>query len=346
MRQIAGLSMLLAVGCTCGAPTNARDLFLAQMGELCSLYARCGVIGRSQEQKCFSDAQGYYDQYVVALASYDTDAAIRAGRLAIDPGAVNYCLGLLRSSSCSALSGSFLLYLSSCSYTMYKGKVAPGSPCQNALECANGSCQLTTAGNACSGICVAYAVEGASCATAGCDPSRAFCDSSRICRARGNVGAVCGSSSFSTLECIDGLGCTSNKVCARPGAGGEPCASGACQKGFHCVNNVCAADVRHGESCADPGACPDGDRCVGTFPATVGVCTQVLDVGSACDPTHDACPSSAPCSMSARTCTTCQRKKKPGESCTRTSGSQDPCLTGCSATNGTGTCNPPPASCF
>jgi len=389
MRQLSVVFVCVAsAACNCGGPTNARDLYIAQYAELCDWAARCGYIGRSQETKCVMDSQTYYDQTVRVSQTYDVDAAIRAGRLSINSGAANQCLGLIRASTCST--SSFLFGFSSTCQQVYQGRVAPGGQCSASVECAGGTCAFTTpGGNSCNGICVAWAAEGQSCATAGCDPSRHFCDASRVCRARGNIGAACRPSSFGSGECIDGLGCTSAGICARPGSGGEACASGLCAKGFHCVgtgtSSVCAADVRHGDTCPDPLACPDGDRCVGTAPGTSGICTRVLDVNDVCDPARDACPSTAPCSMTSRTCTppvvpmegsscatsscfasgssfltpgpqlyceratnTCRRKLMPGETCVRQNG-EDPCTTSCSATmtGASGTCNMPTvSSCF
>src|SRR5689334_2898007 len=102
MRQIfVFFCLLAAAGCGCGGPTNARDLYIAEYAELCDWAARCGYIGKSQENKCVMDAQANYDSTVRVSSSYDVDGAIRAGRLSINSGAANQCLGLIRASSCS-----------------------------------------------------------------------------------------------------------------------------------------------------------------------------------------------------------------------------------------------------
>ncbi|MBL8950658.1 MAG: hypothetical protein JNK82_07775 [Myxococcaceae bacterium] len=383
MRHAVVITVLFAAACNCGGPTTARDLYVAQYAELCALYARCGFIGRSEADTCESRALSYYDNYLGVVTSYDIEASVQAGKVKIDGSAVNRCLGVMRSMSCSAFgSGGIYQYLTACA-SVYRGGVAPGGACANSLECSSGACQSSLSGNMCVGVCVAYAAEGQSCAPGVCDPTRSFCDTTaRVCRPRGIAGAPCTPTSFGSAECADGLGCTAAGVCARPGAGGEACASSGCQKGFHCVNNICAADVRHGESCADAYACPDGDRCIGLGPGTSGVCTSVLDVSAACDSARDACPTSAPCSVSTRLCTppvpvtegsscqstsctqsttflfggeplycdrssnTCKKKVRPGAACTRQSTGEDPCLTSCSATTGSGTCNAPAVTCL
>ena len=49
----------VAAGCTCGGPTTAHDLYTDEVGSLCSFYARCGEIGKSQEQTCNSNGADY-----------------------------------------------------------------------------------------------------------------------------------------------------------------------------------------------------------------------------------------------------------------------------------------------
>jgi hypothetical protein len=376
LRWTKALCLLsLAAGCTCGGPTTAHDLFTDEVGAICSFYARCGEIGKSEEQSCNSGGSDYYNTYSKAVGAYDIDAAIMAGRLAIDPNAANTCLGAIKAIPCNS-SGALLALGTTCQH-IYVGKVALGSSCQNSYECSNGFCQLNLSGNTCMGTCAAFAAEGASCKSLGCDTTKDFCDTTQVCRPKGNVGAACTSTLYNT-DCMQGLACNGT-TCSMPGGAGQPCAGGTCANGYHCVqgtgSSVCAANVQAGSACTDPAACPDGERCAGLSGTTSGTCTQVVDVGSACDPMASTCPADAPCDATTHTCTTppsssigasctsscastmlfavplycdqtshqCAKQLLPGDSCTPATMGQDPCVTTCDATSHV--CTPATATC-
>lgn len=286
----------------CG-PSTPKDLFVAQTEALCSAMARCGFIGKTEEEACKTNGADYATTYLQAESGYDMDAAIAAGRLSIDPGAANGWLNAQRSTPCN---GSPMVKLDR---HVLVGRVALGSTCGSDFECSNGFCQRSNSGT-CGGVCTTFAAENASCASLQCDATKDFCDSGQVCRARGAVGAAC-KANLQDSDCQDGLGCN-GVSCQKPSVAGAPCAGTApgvaCQSGLHCVTTaetpVCAANSAAGQACSDPGACPDGHRCLGlTGHGGSGTCVPVLDILDACDPSADACPLDAPCDSAAHRCT-------------------------------------------
>jgi hypothetical protein len=138
------------------------------------------------------------------------------------------------------------------------------------------------------------------------------------------------------------------------------------------MSAVCALLVGHGQTCTDFDACPSGDLCVGLAAGGgSGTCTTILDVGSTCDPTKDACPADAPCDKDKHLCTKpaqpmegsactglgtclsnggfvgndalycdsgshmCTKRLRTGDACVPATTNDDPCITACSPSTNT-----------
>jgi hypothetical protein len=157
-------------------------------------------------------------------------------------------------------------------------------------------------------------------------------------------------------ECVSGLTCvgwnqTSDGICKKPPAIGDPCGEGAndagtidvnlhfaigvhppCAPGGYCSFHKCVAQAQPG------GTCGSDDQCPGTQKCRLGMCsdTPVQDVGGACKNTSE-CKKPLYCDQpSFGAQGTCQPPKSAGEAC----GPSIPCKGFCDRPDGgaTGSC--------
>jgi hypothetical protein len=282
---------------------------------------------------------------------------------------------------------------------VYAPALAPGKACRSAAECKGGYC--ASQGNkwdGCGGKCVAYSQEGGTCddyeRKGACDDDH-YCDNGH-CKRSDDVGAAC----VPFRNCKRELFCQGYVgpkdgdewhapvreklgTCERRGAVGDACRlfgdyAYDCAFGLWCDGSVsppvCRAPLADGADCPWPHSCGEGATCRGviaygpsgvdTQPTKVtrhGVCTHVVDLGGACDPTavetekgcaaYDVCdPSTKKCVLAGAAgekcdsdtahclpglycdawTNTCQPQRGANESCKPypPAGGIDPCMVG------------------
>ncbi|MCU0697038.1 MAG: hypothetical protein MUC96_10945 [Myxococcaceae bacterium] len=195
--------------------------------------------------------------------------------------------------------------------------------CNDPFECIRGLCQPSPApGSACTssvdcgvratctqGRCVSLPGPGQACPNFQCVPE-AFCDSTRVCRAKRASGAAC----TRNTECVEPLRC---------GAG------------------LCTARLPAGSSCVN------FDDCVETAPCRSGLCTPPGAVGAPCDPLRPGCSDELLCDDVVRTCQPVTRVMTGGacSSARQCTNGNDACRNLVVVTDGgasrAGTCGPP-----
>ncbi len=166
----------------------------------------------------------------------------------------------------------------------------PGTPCQSSNDCgATSQCR--------NGVCERLTTLGASCATISCVP-QAYCDSTRVCRAKLATGSSCSSSSqCETSRCV-------GSRCEAPGAPGA-----SCQSDFDCQTTL-SCFCQTGPSCFSGG----------------GQCRSKGQVGAPCFRSSD-CTGSLSCDDVSLTCrqATAVATGQPCSSTQACSGSTDSC---------------------
>jgi hypothetical protein len=304
--------------------TTPYDQFVTSRNQaMCKYWARCGVIGASEEQQCETDLQAAFLGYPPA---FSIDASITAMHMTFNANSVSACLTAIAQAGC--LGNGFRMANQLCKAVL-TGTLAAGAPCLSSDECAGTDyCGSSTGelGDGCMGTCKSQLAAGAAC-----DPNNDECGPNLYCDSTKKqcvAGAAVGASCSSTVFCQDALVCvgdvpasgTTPEVpgkCAQLGAAGAACdTDGACQTGLFCnteaATPVCTArTAAAGGACSAFEACPDGKLCIGlTVDATTGkltkagTCGAVLDVGATCDPTpsESGCPFDTICDATSKKC--------------------------------------------
>lgn len=208
--------------------------------------ARCNLI-----QRCYA---GFADEPVAdcklleqtrCLVTYTAlKPSFEAGNVEIDVARVLACEERMATSACAptfppGYASSVASPFQDCEITtgLLTGKVPAGEPCNEAVECVDGTVCVKP-GGVCTGTCSTYPLEGEPCGF-GCAPGL-YCDDKGTeatfddrCAAPKGLNEPCTSS----LECEPDLWC--DGVCKQRGSAGDPCRFdpnrlSTCQPGLAC----------------------------------------------------------------------------------------------------------------
>jgi hypothetical protein len=323
VRTFVLFSLALIFGACSEAGISSPKDFDAQMATVrCERTAFCGFIGKSEIAKCQSDAKTSATKYP---ATYSTQEAVDAKRLAFDSAAAQKCLDAAKAQGCTL---DRQLAVSSSCQDLFKPLVAVGGACKSSGECVDGWCDQGPNGNpGCAGTCKANTPTGMACDTS--EPhcrTTDYCDSTtKVCTVRAAAGAVCGTSP----RCQRGLFCKGwdptatpevKGTCKGPGAVGETCeifffGNTDCSPALFCddaqMPPKCAMPLAMGTECSSFTACADPLDCIGlTFDSRTGnvtkkgTCGPYLDIGAMCTNAGETgCPLDSVCDATAKTCT-------------------------------------------
>ena len=312
MRTMVRLTVALAVaateGCDGGGSIPYADFVPSVTAAACHQLVLCG---------------NYPDQ-ATCLASdqqkphfYDTlGQDIAAGKVSYNGAKASICIQLMNAgSSCSNLSA---LNIDAQCGTIFTGNVSVGGTCFFTEECVqDAACEKTdltcdSFSQCCAGSCLS--VPPPSAVGGDCTARAATCVSGTVCD-------------------IDSTGLTATcRMTVGPGAACS--ASAPCAYPLYCdpMSQTCKAPVVTGGACNPILDSEDCDNASDRCNAQTSVCTPLLPLGSACDPSTNGCMAYATCDL---TTSTCIERPGVGAACDSKGGGPS-CLGGsCDATTGT-----------
>ncbi len=196
-------------------------------------------------------------------------AALRAGSVALDAGAVDKCVAAQgRAFDGCAWVGQWQPALPAECEGLLRGKSGPGAVCRSSLECAEGQYCLGV-GPIDAGRCGPPRADGQACATS-VDPLAVYARQGEDPRQHPECVGYCGHHKCEPLagagekcliarQCAGGLHCDGQKCVAGAfAAAGEKCVGGSCARGLRCVDNRCAEPKPGGAACKADSECRGG----------------------------------------------------------------------------------------
>ena len=196
-------------------------------------------------------------------------AALRAGGVALDEGAVDRCIAAQgHAFEGCAWVGQWQPALPAECEGLLRGKLGQGAVCRSSLECAEGQNCLGV-GPTDPGRCGPPRSDGQACATS-VDPLAVYARQGEDPRHHPECAGYCGHRKCEPLaradekcsiarQCANGLHCDGQKcVSGAFAAAGEKCVGGSCARGLRCVENRCAEPKADGATCKNDYECRGG----------------------------------------------------------------------------------------
>jgi hypothetical protein len=280
---------------------------------ICTYYARCGL---------FPDAATCIGANV-PMAAVDANlvAAIHAGRVIYNGGAVKACFNAIAAATCDETDQNGRARPRGCEYFV-QGTAAGGEPCIIDEECISQECTGGVVGMTCqAGTCLGDtppatepAEIGMPCTSLGGCVVGAYCDPSDRCAELKDSGVLCNTDD----ECGYGLGCTGStgtRTCETLPAKGEACPAGVCRDfGNYCApaSGTCQQVGLPGSPCNQQGA-----QCSPYYTCDTGngTCKQGGAVGEPCSSQARCFSAGTYCDSAAAF--TCAPTRANGATCTQ-----------------------------
>ena len=222
----------------------------------CTTYGKALISFRG---RCESSVDPAQESALVARYARQCQATLGLPGTSPDlPSVLSACAAQIQGASCNT----GYAQLDACS-KIPEGSLGNGSPCASDLQCASGSCSVSTgsgAGAGSCGTCQPAIADGAACDQGGaCVPGDTciFSASGATCQKTPALGDV-------------GAACATNEACKAP----NHCALAA-----GATNGSCAAPVAAGGACVESTDCASGLLCTGGNART---CNPPLGAGAAC----------------------------------------------------------------
>ncbi len=276
--------LLVSMGC---AGIKQEDFSQEVGAAYCDLLARCG--GAKSAETC----KGLQAQLTQSFGLSRYEGSIAAGKVRWDEGRARGCVEAIRGLSCDSRALNPLVFSGDCQ-RLYEGTLAEGQAC-NPGECQWGTFCTGEVTGSCGGTCAKKLGEGAA-ATGQVQCEWGLWAIGGTCRKPFKEGEGCGlaQASESFYACGSDLYCEqTTKSCKRGKQVGESCASGDLCSGVAstCAAGVCRKPGDVGSACgSESGGCMVDLTCANTQGNGRGVCSELLNAGSACSFNSDCKP--------------------------------------------------------
>lgn len=228
-------------------------------------------------------------------------AALRAGRLELDPVVLETCLQA--AFAFPFIDPAQLPPPPEC-VGLWRGQTAPGGACDTSLACRDGFCGMRTA---MCGVCLPTVATGAPC-----DAATTVCADGRQC-----VNGTCGGAlplgqAGQPCPCAEGLRCGPSSLCVQPKPTGSSCTDdSSCTRPDACLpTGVCGLEPADA-GCSQDRHCQPGHACAGQAPNAVCVASTE---GGPCGLLEDRCAAGLVCGTRGFV-SRCVPKRQANEAC-------------------------------